>query len=113
MRGRDTPPPAHRYVVMAFVPFMVVGDMAAIAIPVAFKVTLSVVTRFHPTGAGISGTCPVSLVPLIVVSHRIPVARNPQTSGAGTPRLYPYYTGRRRRADSYSDGNLSEDGSRR
>src|SRR5258708_40109585 len=98
---------------MAFVPFMVVGDMAAIAIPVAFKVTLSVVMRFHPMGAGVHRTGPVSFVPLIAGAHRIPVAPYPRIAGAGTLRLYPYYTGRRRRADSYSGGNLSQDGSRR
>src|SRR5260370_33862460 len=91
---------------------MVVGDMAAIAIPVAFKVTLSVVMRFHPMGAGVHRTGPVSFAPLISGAHRIPVAPYPRIAGAGTLRLYPYYTGRGRRADSSSDGNLREDSSR-
>src|SRR5258708_37120859 len=95
---------------MAFVPFMVVGDMAAIAIPVAFKVTLSVVMRFHPMGAGVHRTDPVSFVPLIAAAHRIPVAPYPRIAGAGTLRLSPSSTGRWQCAGSSSHGHMSHDG---
>jgi hypothetical protein len=99
-------------VVMIPVPAMVVRGVAVIAIPIAFKEALSIMMRFHPTRAGVGRTGPISLVPLIVAAYRVPVARYPGIIGPGTSWLNPKDTGRRRRADSYSDGNLSEDSSR-
>jgi hypothetical protein len=99
-------------VVTTAVPAMVVAELAAIAIPVAFIEALAIVTRRHPVYARVSWTGPVSLVPLIVVAHRVPVARYPGIAGAGTSRLHSQYTDRWRRADSHSDGKLGESCSR-
>jgi hypothetical protein len=99
-------------VVTAAVPAMVVVDPAAIAIPVACEELLSIMTRFHPARAVEGWTGPVSVVPLVVVSHGIPVAPDPRIFAARTSWLNPEYTHRRRRADSHSDGNLGEDSSR-
>jgi len=93
------------------VPLMVVGDLAALAIPVACIVALSVVTRFYPMCARISGTGPVSAMPPIMAAHRIPVAPYPEVSDAWTSRLNPHYAYRWGRADSHPDGKLSEDSS--
>src|SRR5438093_1044224 len=53
-------------VIAPAVPTMVVAELAVVAIPVAFKVELAIMTRLHPMCAGVSGTGPVSVVPFIV-----------------------------------------------
>src|ERR1017187_1273218 len=99
-------------VVLMFVPFMVVGNLAMLAIPVAVKVLLAIMVRCHPGGAGVGWTGPVSFMPLVAVAHGVLVAGYPNIPFAGTWWLHPHYTVRRRRADSDADGNLSEDRSR-
>lgn len=95
-------------VVAAAVPSMVVRDLAVRAIPVACVVELSIMTRSHPVGAGVRRARPVSVVPPIVVAHRIPVAPYPNMIGARASWLNPDYTYRWWRADSNSDGDFSE-----
>ena len=99
-------------VVAVAVPAMVVRDLAPIAIPVAFIEAFSIMTRLNPARASVRWTGPVSVVPLIVVADRIPVARYPGIAGAGTSWLNPEHTYLWRRADSHSDGELREDGPR-
>src|SRR5579864_5844864 len=79
-------------VITVSVPAMVVPDLAAIAIPVALIVAVSIMTRFHPACARVHWPGPVSVVPLIVVAHRVPVAAYPGIIGAGAPWLNPNYT---------------------
>jgi hypothetical protein len=62
-------------VVFAFVPVMVVAELASIAIPVACMVFMPIVMGLHPTGGAVWGTGPISVVPLIVVAHGVPVSR--------------------------------------
>src|ERR1035438_8356448 len=83
-----------------------------IAIPVAVKVLLAIMMRCHPSGAGVVWTGPVSFVPLVAVAHRVLVAGYPNIPCARTWWLHAQDTIRRRRPDSDSDGNLSEDRSR-
>src|SRR5690242_11736393 len=64
-----------------FVPMMVVVAAAGIAIPIAVEVLAAIVMRRHPTGAPIGRSCPVAVVPLIVVPDRIPVAFHPHVIG--------------------------------
>src|SRR5882724_5509188 len=94
--------------VTATVPAMVVARLASIAFPVTFIVLLSIVMRHHPLCSGICGTSPISVVPLIVVAYRIPVAGYPRILCARTSRLNPHDAHRRRGADSHSDGELSK-----
>ena len=110
--------PAHGLVTVVFaiivavavtVPTVVVGDSAAIAIPVAFIEKRSIMSRSHPVCAGVRRTGPVSVVPPVMVAHRVPIATYEGIAGAGTSRHNPNYTGPRRRADSHSDENLSEE----
>jgi hypothetical protein len=88
---------------------VVVADLAAVAIPVAGIVALSIMTRFHPARAAVRWTSPVSIVPLIVAAHRVPIARYPGIAFTRTSRLNPNDAHRWRRANSHSDGKLSED----
>ena len=99
-------------VVVVLVPAMVVGDVAAVSIPVTVKVALSIVMRLHPVCAGVCRAGPVSLVPLVVAAHWIPVASNPGIAFARAARLNSDNAGRRRRADPHSNGYLREDSSR-
>ena len=100
-------------VVPAPVPAMIVVELAVIAIPVALIVALSIMARFHPMCAGIRRTGPVSVMPPIAVAHWVPVTTHPKIAGSGTSWLYPDYTNRWRRADSYPKGKLGETSSRR
>src|ERR1039457_4763615 len=95
-----------------FIPLMVVGNLAVIAIPVAVKVLLAIMMRCHPGGAVVGWTGPVSFVPPVAITFRVLVAGHPNIPCAGTWWLRSHYTVRRRRADSDPDGNLSEDRSR-
>jgi hypothetical protein len=99
--------------VTAAVPSMVVGDLAAIAIPIAFKEAFSIMMRLHPPCAAVRWAGPVSVVPLIMVAHRVPVARYPRIAVAGASGLNPHDTRSWRRADSHSDGKLRGGSSRR
>lgn len=90
-------------VVTAAVPSMVVGHVAAIAFPVACKELLSIVMRFHPARAGVGWASPVSVVPLIMVAHGVPVAPEPNIASAGTSWLNFHDTRAWWRADSHSD----------
>jgi len=99
-------------VVAVAVPRVVVRHLAAIAIPVAVIVAFSIMTRFHPSCAVVRWTSPVSVVPPVVVAHGVPIAAYPSIAGARTSWLNSDHTYGWRRADSHSDGKLSEDGSR-
>jgi hypothetical protein len=98
-------------VVPVAVRMVVVGDLAAIAIPVTLKVSLSIMMRLNPVSATVGRARIVSVMPLIVVTHRVPVASNPNVTGSGAPWLDPNYSWPGWWADSDADGKLSEDGS--
>lgn len=78
--------------VAAPVPAMVVRDLAALAFPVTLKEAPVIMMRRYPACAGVRWTRPVSVVPLIVPAHWVPVARYPRIAGAGTASLSPNYT---------------------
>lgn len=92
---------------------VVVGDPAAIAVPVACIVALSIMTRFHPVCICISRAGPVSVMPPIVPANRVPVAPYPGIALTRASRLDPDHARSWRCADSYTNGYLTEDGSRR
>src|SRR5205807_8053242 len=100
-------------VIRAAIPAVVVRNLAVAPIPVTFKIPLPVMVGFYPMRARVCRSGPVSLVPLIVVAHRVPIAGYPGMIGAGASWLNPDYPLRRRRADSHSGGKLSESSSHR
>jgi hypothetical protein len=59
------------------VPMMVVVAPAVIALPVPIKEALAIMVRTNPTCARIRRTSPVSGMPPVVASHRIPVSFHP------------------------------------
>jgi hypothetical protein len=94
--------------VMVAVPVMVVFPPAVIAIPVPFKESLSVVAGTNPTCAGIGRTSPVTLMPLVVVPHRIPVSFHPDEFRAWSWWKHPNNSRRRWRSDHDSNRHLAE-----
>jgi hypothetical protein len=53
------------------------GDTAMVALPVAFIEALAIVARPHPSGSLIRGTGPISVVPPIMSSDRVPIPSDP------------------------------------
>src|SRR2546427_7329128 len=92
---------------MIAIPMMVVVAPAALALPIPFKEALSVMARRDPAGARVGRAGPVSVMPLVVVSHGIPVALHPEKFRTRTP-WHNHDPLRRRRADSDPDRNLTE-----
>src|SRR5215469_15568546 len=63
--------------VMVVVPAMVVVDAAPLTRPIAGEESLAVMMRRDPMCSLIRRPRPVTLVPFIVISYRIPVAPHP------------------------------------
>ena len=95
------------------VPAMVVGNVAMVAIPVAIEVTLSVMMWFHPVRAAVCRTSPISVVPLVVAAHGVPIPADPGIAFARAAWLHPDHTNRRWRSDSNPDGDLRKHSSGR
>jgi hypothetical protein len=78
-----------------------------IAVPVTRKVPLSVVMRLHPSSPRIRWPCIITFVPLVMVSHRIPITIYPHELRAWSWRQNVDHNGRRWRANCDSNGDLS------
>jgi hypothetical protein len=93
-------------VAAVFVPMMIVVNVAAVAVPIARKKLLPVVMRSHPSSAFVWRLRPVTLVPLIFSSFRIPIALDPHIGRARASRDNSHYAWARRRSNSNSERNL-------
>lgn len=91
-------------------PGMVVVYTAVISIPETVEESLSVVTGCDPVGTRIGWPTPISVMPLVMVSDRIPVALHPHVVRPWTGRPKRDNAGRWRRTNSDSDRDLSKDG---
>jgi hypothetical protein len=88
------------------IPMMVVVKVAARAVPIAGIETAAIVARSNPTSASVRGTAPITFVPAIVSTHRIPIAFDPHEIGR---RLRGHDDDGSRgwwRADLNANGNL-------
>jgi hypothetical protein len=92
------------------IPMVVMLPAAGAAVPEPAKVTSALVVRRDPPCGRISRASPISRVPLVMVSSRIPVALYPNEIGTGSRRQDAHHTRGRRGANLDSDGNLAEDG---
>jgi len=86
------------------VPSMIVLHPAAVALPVACKELAPVIARPNPAGARIRRTSPISVMPPITVSGRIPVTVYPEVIGSRSSWPGMNDARRRRGPDSYADG---------
>jgi hypothetical protein len=89
--------------VPASIRLVIVIDPPFIAFPVALKELSAIVAGSDPASAGVWQASPVTVMPFVMVSDRIPVAIDAHIVGAGTSRHHSDYPGLRWRADSDSD----------
>ena len=97
--------------VVLAIPEMVVFHPTMLAIPVSGKVASPFVAGKNPSRAEVRDARPITDVPLVMISNRVPIAFDPREVGAGADRAYAEHTGRRWRSNSDSDGYLSDAGS--
>ena len=90
------------------IPMVIVIAPTGVAGPIPGEVAATFITRGDPPGVGVHGAGPVTGMPLVVVSRRIPVALHPVKLRTGSRRKNPDNTRGRRRADLDSDRNLRE-----
>jgi hypothetical protein len=94
--------------VMIAIPAVVVFDVAAGTFPMAWVIILTVVARRHPGCSLIRRPGPVSVVPFVISSHRVPITLGKYVVGGRTYGAHLNYARRRRRADPYIYGDLPE-----
>jgi hypothetical protein len=92
--------------VVVVVGAVIVFHPAVFAFPIAVVEPLSVMMRPHPASAFIWRAAPIALMPLIVVSHRIPIALDPNELRSGTVWHNTHHARRWRRTNSDSNRNL-------
>src|SRR5262249_27902970 len=89
------------------VPVVVMLHAAAISFPVTLKVFAALIARSPPTSADIGCPSPIALMPVPMVSNRIPITIDPYIFGFGCGWQNVNNWGRWRRADPDADGDLS------
>jgi hypothetical protein len=85
--------------VLVPIPMVIVLKTATIPIPIPYKILTTVMMRCNPARAHVRRPCPVSLVPFVVPSYRIPIALDPDEIRARGRRKNSNHTGSRRRPD--------------
>ena len=93
--------------VVVSVPVVIVFKPAAIALPIANKIPILVIVRPNPASARIRRHRPITRVPSVVPSLRIPIALYPHKLGTRTRWKHGDHARRWRRSDLDSDGDLS------
>ena len=88
--------------IVLFVPVVIVVKSAMVSVPVAREELLAVMVRSHPPSALVWGPRPITSMPLVVRSVRIPITVYPNEVRAWTARLNANHPGLRRRANSDS-----------
>ena len=83
--------------ISVMVRMMIVFDSTAVSHPVTCKVSLAVVVRWHPVGSLIRRSSPVTFMPFVMMTHRIPIAFYPYKFRSRLRRHGIYHDGRRRR----------------
>ncbi len=89
------------------VPAVIMFKPAVFSLPVTVEESLSVVTRPHPASPWVRRPSPITFMPAIMPSDRIPVTLDPQELGSGGRRQNSNHAGRRRRPDGDPDRDLS------
>lgn len=63
--------------VVVFIPAVIMFETAVISIPVTRIILLPIVARFDPSSAFVGRTCPVAVMPLVVVARGKPITVHP------------------------------------
>ena len=100
--------------VVTTIPVVVVRKVAARSIPIPGKIPFAIMTRANPNSAFEGRTGPVAIMPVVAMSDGIPIALNPDETGARSVRLDEHH-GRRRGwcANLNSDRNVCREGGAR
>jgi hypothetical protein len=85
--------------VLFSIPMVIVLKTAMIPIPIPYKKLSTVMMRCNPASAQIRRPSPVTLVPFIMSSHRIPIAFDPHEIRARGRWKNANHVRRRRRPD--------------
>ena len=93
--------------VSVVVPTVIMFNPAVFSLPVTLKESLSVVMRPHPASPWVRRPSPITFMPAIMPSDRIPVALYPHELGSGGRRQNSNHAGRRRRPDGDPNRDLS------
>jgi hypothetical protein len=81
---------------------------AVLSFPIALKEPLSIVTGHDPVSSDVRRPSPITIVPFVVVSNRVPIALDPEKVGPGACRAEVNDTRRRRGTNSDSNRHLRE-----
>ena len=92
--------------VMIMVPMMVVFNWPALPGPVTHKVPVAIVVRHDPNCSCIWRLSPITLMPFVMMSHRIPIAFHPYKTRPRLRRLNVHYARWWGRSDFDSNRNL-------
>lgn len=94
------------------IPVMVVLEAASVALPIAGIKPLAIVAGTDPARTFVRRTGPIAVMPPPAVSHRIPIAIQPQKVRPGRHRAELQHAGRRWSANLNANRDLAEDRSR-
>lgn len=97
--------PAVMVAIVVVIPMVVVLKAAAVAVPVAVVIPAAFVTRTDPARASVGRQRPITAMPAIVMSVRIPIAINPDVVWPRT-HWYDIVARGRRRSDFNADADL-------
>jgi hypothetical protein len=88
-------------------PGVIIVDPTAFSFPAAVEEALPVVLRGHPARSWVRGASPITFMPMILVSDRVPVTLYPHEIGLWTRRTRGNHAGRWRwtNSDSNRDPN--------
>ena len=89
--------------IMAAVPAVVMFKSAAVSVPVTVKEPLSIMMRSHPMSPRVRWPSPITLMPLVMPSRRIPITIYPYVFWAWSWRQNTDHTGRWWRANPDSN----------
>jgi hypothetical protein len=91
------------------VPAVIMFNPAVFSLPVTAIELPPIVMRQHPASPRVRRPSPITFMPAIMPSDRIPVTLDPQELGSGGRRQNSNHAGRRRRPDGDPDRDLSAD----
>jgi len=91
---------------MVLIPVVIVFNTAALSFPIPGIIPFSVVSWRNPTSPFVGRLSPIAFMPLVVISHGIPISLNPNVIRR-RPCLHNHNRPRRRWRRNYnSNGNL-------
>lgn len=88
------------------IPVVVVFKTAVISFPVTHEVSFAVVARCNPTSSLVGWLSPIASMPLIMISHGVPITLHPHELRTRPFRQNPNHPDGRWRPNGNSNGNL-------